>query len=221
MSEDRVEQYVEEYLKRYSPAVARLLASCESPIERLFLSAALGQLPHEAMAVPTDLREAVGATEVAYWPPFPIVSEHMPTVEEWRRPAGGDAALYAPHVAFNGDLFTWLVPQFEIESGGRKMRIDFAMFPLHDSPCPPVAIELDGHDFHERTKEQAERDKSRDRLLQAAGWQVLRFTGSEVWRDPKRCVLEAQLVMFWEHVRREPAFAHIVKTAAAQAKRTP
>lgn len=53
-----------------------------------------------------------------------------------------------------------------------------------------LAIECDGHDFHERTKEQAARDRSRDRALQAAGYTVMRFTGSELYRDPVGCVLE-------------------------------
>lgn len=47
-----------------------------------------------------------------------------------------------------------------------------------------IAIECDGHDFHERTKEQAEHDRARDRHFQAAGLYVLRFTGSEIWRSP-------------------------------------
>lgn len=46
-----------------------------------------------------------------------------------------------------------------------------------------VAIECDGHDFHERTKAQAAKDKARDRDLAARGLTVLRFTGSEIWRD--------------------------------------
>lgn len=50
-----------------------------------------------------------------------------------------------------------------------------------------VVIECDGHEFHERTKEQAQRDRSRDRTLQAMGYLVLRFTGSEIWRDPWGC----------------------------------
>lgn len=48
-------------------------------------------------------------------------------------------------------------------------------------------IEADGHDFHERTKEQASRDRSRDREVQALGFLILRFTGSEIWADPWKC----------------------------------
>lgn len=49
------------------------------------------------------------------------------------------------------------------------------------------AVELDGHDFHEKTKDQVARDKSRDRYLQSRGVAVFRFSGSEVWKDPAGC----------------------------------
>lgn len=47
-----------------------------------------------------------------------------------------------------------------------------------------VAVELDGHEFHERTKEQARRDKQKDRTLQRLGYTVFRFTGAEVFGHP-------------------------------------
>lgn len=55
-----------------------------------------------------------------------------------------------------------------------------------------VVIECDGHDFHERTKEQAARDRSRDRELQSLGFKIFRFTGSEIWGDPLACVYEIE-----------------------------
>lgn len=54
----------------------------------------------------------------------------------------------------------------------------------------PVAVECDGHDFHEKTKAQAMRDKKRDRDFIAAGVPVLHFTGHEVWKNPGKCVEE-------------------------------
>lgn len=50
-----------------------------------------------------------------------------------------------------------------------------------------VVIECDGHEYHNITKEQAQRDRERDRYLQQCGWAVLRFTGSEIFRDPQAC----------------------------------
>lgn len=52
-------------------------------------------------------------------------------------------------------------------------------------------VECDGHDFHERTKDQAARDKRRDRAIQMGGYMVLHFTGSEIHADPEGCAHEA------------------------------
>lgn len=53
-----------------------------------------------------------------------------------------------------------------------------------------LIVECDGHEYHERTKEQAARDRSRDREMQLEGYTVLRFTGSEIWRDPWACATQ-------------------------------
>lgn len=54
-----------------------------------------------------------------------------------------------------------------------------------------VLVECDGHDWHERTPQQAARDRSRDReILLKAGVPVIRFTGSEIVRDPDGCAKE-------------------------------
>jgi very-short-patch-repair endonuclease len=48
-------------------------------------------------------------------------------------------------------------------------------------------VECDGHEFHDKTKQQAARDKARDRALVVAGAAVMRFTGSEIHRDADEC----------------------------------
>ena len=53
-----------------------------------------------------------------------------------------------------------------------------------------VVVECDGHEFHERTKEQAKRDRSRDRALQNQGLMVLRFTGAELHANTGACLME-------------------------------
>lgn len=60
-----------------------------------------------------------------------------------------------------------------------------------------VAVECDGHEFHDKTKMQAARDKARDRFLVGRGIQVLRFTGSEIYNDPFGCWTET-LNVLWE-----------------------
>jgi len=51
-----------------------------------------------------------------------------------------------------------------------------------------IFVELDGHEFHQKTKKQVERDYKRTRTIQEAGFQLVRFTGSEVYNDPGYCV---------------------------------
>jgi very-short-patch-repair endonuclease len=65
-------------------------------------------------------------------------------------------------------------------------RADFVAYAFGNR-LSSVIVECDGHDFHERTKEQAERDRSRDRALQGMGFPVFRFTGSEIYRNAFAC----------------------------------
>jgi hypothetical protein len=58
-----------------------------------------------------------------------------------------------------------------------------------------LIVECDGHDFHERTKQQAARDRARDRVAQLEGLPILRFTGSEIWNDPPGCADEVLAFM--------------------------
>lgn len=58
-----------------------------------------------------------------------------------------------------------------------------------------LVVECDGHAFHERTREQAAHDKRRDRNLMRAGFQVMRFTGAELFRDPVKCIEEVESVI--------------------------
>jgi very-short-patch-repair endonuclease len=50
-----------------------------------------------------------------------------------------------------------------------------------------VVLECDGANFHDRLPEQADRDRKRDRALVALGLQVVRFSGSEIWKDSFVC----------------------------------
>lgn len=51
-----------------------------------------------------------------------------------------------------------------------------------------IAVECDGHNFHHKTKGQIERDKARDRYFASKNILVMRFAGSEIYRNPLSCV---------------------------------
>lgn len=50
-----------------------------------------------------------------------------------------------------------------------------------------LVVECDGHEFHEKTKDQVARDKAREREIVSAGYEIFRFSGSEIWRNPLDC----------------------------------
>jgi very-short-patch-repair endonuclease len=73
-------------------------------------------------------------------------------------------------------------------------RVDFVIFDARRSSVHgtmyAMVVECDGHDYHERTREQAKRDKSRDRAFTNHGFVTHRFTGSEIFNDPRGCADE-------------------------------
>lgn len=74
-------------------------------------------------------------------------------------------------------------------------RVDFLLWFALKNHVAGVAIECDGHDFHEKTKEQAAADKKRDRQILAAGFPVMRFSGSEIFRDALGCAQQVSGVL--------------------------
>jgi very-short-patch-repair endonuclease len=82
-----------------------------------------------------------------------------------------------------------LQPQAPIATERQTYNVDF-LVSKRDGPSIRIAIELDGHEFHERTQTQAGRDKSRERAIVSAGLPLLRFTGSEVFNNPRGVIDE-------------------------------
>jgi very-short-patch-repair endonuclease len=77
-------------------------------------------------------------------------------------------------------------PQIKVD----RYRVDFMAALDNCSETRLLVIECDGHEWHERTKEQAAHDKARDRYLTNNGMSVMRFTGSEIVANPLSCVGE-------------------------------
>ena len=81
--------------------------------------------------------------------------------------------------------------QKEIQCENKKYRVDFlipVIYKNQENKC--FVIECDGHEFHQKTKEQVERDNTRMRNLQKAGYEVVRFSGTEIWHRPYKCANE-------------------------------
>ena len=94
-----------------------------------------------------------------------------------------------------------LCRQPEITVGRRSYRCDFEVLPadtdvhyhateLFGLTWHNVVIELDGHDYHERTKEQVTYRNRRDRDFLKAGVRVFHFSGSELHANPIATIKE-------------------------------
>jgi very-short-patch-repair endonuclease len=154
----------------------RLFDKCESPIERLLL------------------------LEFCYTFALDTYSPTDPDMKEWSDcfHTMGSPRNLGKNDRVNDNMWSTLYvkPQHIVVCGNEEYRIDFQL--KYDSYVGEsdnyntryFAIEVDGHDFHEKTKEQVQRDKKRDRALVKAGYKVLRFAGSEIFKSPTGVVKE-------------------------------
>lgn len=118
--------------------------------------------------------------------------------------------------------FSNYCPAFDLQPtvhvGERTYRLDMAL-QVHGDRNSRVSIDIecDGHDFHEKTKEQAEADKRRDRDLQSIGWVIARFTGSEIFRDPMAAATQVH-DLWWAQLNLQmDAYRRAVTRAQADA----
>ena len=88
---------------------------------------------------------------------------------------------------------------FETQEKIDKYRVDFLLIvSKNNNEYKKFVIELDGHDFHEKTKEQVQRDKEKDRFLISQGYIVVRFTGSEIYKNCSEKVDELLNIVYKE-----------------------
>jgi len=66
--------------------------------------------------------------------------------------------------------------------------VDFFIFKGETKLC----VYTDGHTYHERTEEQAQRDRNIDRKLQELDYTVLRYTGKDVNGDINKIITDIQ-----------------------------
>lgn len=50
-----------------------------------------------------------------------------------------------------------------------------------------IIIECDGYEFHQKTKEQVKHDNEREYDLKMAGYEIIRFSGSQIYNEPFKC----------------------------------
>jgi len=93
-------------------------------------------------------------------------------------------------------------------SNGKKYYPDFVFNVHHGFKTDEnyghlnLLVELDGHIWHEKTPNQVEKEKQRERDLVKDGYTILRYSGREVWRDPIKIVEEVHRE-YWKRIMKE------------------
>lgn len=138
-----------------------------------------------------------------------LVALHLAAEQEGLRVFLGNGSL----AMRNGDLHHGamignpdhlvITPQVEIGKYRADFHLRYGDYAVGQQGITEVQaiLECDGHDFHERTKEQAQHDRKRDRVMQDLGFVVLRFTGSEIWSDPIDCAKQVLTSLRAQHHR--------------------
>lgn len=83
-------------------------------------------------------------------------------------------------------------PQNYIQTKNKTYRCDFLIETVIQGNeekflKKPLIIELDGYDYHS-SKKQISYDYERENQLKLCGYDVMRFTGSQVYNHPMRCI---------------------------------
>lgn len=88
----------------------------------------------------------------------------------------------------DGELGIFILPQVDIETDSKKYRADFSfVLEKEEGISPEVIIECDGHEFHQKTKTQVEHDNQREYDIKKMGFDILRFSGSQIYNNPFKC----------------------------------
>lgn len=89
--------------------------------------------------------------------------------------------------------------QYPVTVGDKTYHVDFMISMQIKGKIYNLVIECDGHDFHEKTKEQVRKDKARERDITLKGYGIMRFSGSEIWENPFECVKQVYTYFFNFH----------------------
>jgi len=90
-------------------------------------------------------------------------------------------------------LEVFIKPQWKVAGYRADFLLGYAGAGSHQQTS--IIVECDGHEWHEKTKAQAQKDKERERVLNSHVAKVIRFTGSEINARPIACFQSAMLIL--------------------------
>ena len=95
------------------------------------------------------------------------------------------------YMDLTGKEYIFLFSQTPIKINKKKYIADFYFeedeYVNRFNTDKKIVIECDGHDFHQKTKEQVKHDNEREYDLKMAGYEIIRFSGSQIYNEPFKC----------------------------------
>ena len=95
------------------------------------------------------------------------------------------------YIMFNKKKDIVLFSQKEIKANEKKYIVDFYFeedeYVNKFNTDKKIIIECDGYEFHQKTKEQVQKDNEREYNLKMAGYEILRFSGTQIYNNPFKC----------------------------------
>jgi very-short-patch-repair endonuclease len=182
--QSKINQRIEAYISEF-------LDLCESEIERLFLSSLFYHYFDNEFMFGLPLKGDTFDDETYTFSFSKLTPVFISSVDKDfdkvnRKILFEDAYQYKL-IGFefrDGNTKFTFLPQHEIEIGGKKYRLDFALYysVIKDGKTKvkvKVVIECDGFEHH-HTKEQQINDSIRSRQLTLNDWKIYRMTGTEI-----------------------------------------
>lgn len=101
------------------------------------------------------------------------------------------AALVMKSIDFEKDHVYYKIcpiPQYqtEVDNYVSDFSVELLNY-LTGKPITSVLVECDGHNYHEVTKQQVTKRNERDLNLKKAGYDILHFSGSQIYNEPMKC----------------------------------
>ncbi|MEG0926788.1 endonuclease domain-containing protein [Chryseobacterium sp.] len=199
------------YTENYSKLHADLIfENCQSPIERIFISSLLllfiknGILGFSITPRLPDIEDSMRNYRKNHKAILKLINNYKDTT--------GDSNLtnfktFFKETYINVGKYTevdyyevwehyYIVKNFTFNSYHITLQPEFPNFKIDNKSIRPdilvwcpgnkkikLIVECDGFQFHS-SKQSFENDRRRDRLLKLNGYEVIRYSGSEIFRDP-------------------------------------
>lgn len=102
-----------------------------------------------------------------------------------------------------------VVPQYQINAINNNYKVDFYItltenFIVENETeteskyfdrTTSLCVECDDNEFYQKSQEQVEKEAERERDIVFKGFQLIRFTNSEIYNNPKKCAIETIRIM--------------------------